>query len=31
MDEHSCRHRDIALGAVEGHGVDVFQTVKTAA
>ena len=28
VDELPCRHPDIALGAVEGHGVDVYQTVK---
>lgn len=28
MDDLPCRHPDIALGAVEGHGVDVYQTVK---
>ena len=28
LDQLPCRHPDIALGAVEGHGVDVYQTVK---
>ena len=28
LDGIPCRHPDIALGAVEGHGVDVYQTVK---
>ena len=28
VDDLPCRHPDIALGAVEGHGVDVYQTVK---
>ena len=28
LDALPCRHPEIALGAVEGHGVDVYQTVK---
>ena len=28
MDDLPCRHPEIALGAVEGYGVDVYQTVK---
>lgn len=28
MDGLSCRHPDLALGALEGYGVDVYRTVK---
>ena len=27
-DDLPCRHSDIALGAVEGYGIDVYRTVK---
>ena len=27
-DQQPCRHPDEALGAMEGYGMDVYQTVK---